>query len=145
MRQFAGVVRQLRQRKGLTLQQLSSRSGLAVSTLSKIENSQLSPTYETLLRLADGVGVGVAELFDTSPKAEIASGRRSITRRGAGLRHVSPQYEYELYCSDLSRKRFIPFVTTITARSLQEFPAMPSHDGEEFIFVLSGAVELYTE
>lgn len=143
--QFAVIVRRLRQQKDLTLQELSEHSGLAVSTLSKIENSQLSPTYETILRLADGLGVDVAELFSTSSGAASASGRRSITRRDTGVRHVSPQYQYEVYCSDLSRKHFIPWVTTITARSLKEFPELLSHDGEEFIYVLSGTVELNTE
>lgn len=143
--QFAVIARQLRQRQELTLQQLGERSGLAVSTLSKIENSQLSPTYETLLRLADGLGVDVAELFNSSPDTAMASGRRSITRRDTGIRHASPQYAYEVYCSDLSRKRFVPLVATITARNLDEFPELPSHDGEEFIYVLSGTVELSTE
>lgn len=143
--QFAVIVRRLRQQQELTLQELSEQSGLAASTLSKIENSQLSPSYETILRLADGLGVDVAQLFNTAPGTAMTSGRRSITRRGTGVRHVSPQYQYEVYCSDLSRKHFIPLVTTITAHSLREFPEMPSHDGEEFIYVLSGTVELNTE
>lgn len=142
---FAVIVRQLRQRQELTLQQLAERSGLAVSTLSKIENSQLSPTYETLLRLADGLGIDVVELFNGGGDSAMASGRRSITRRDTGVRHSTPQYEYEVYCSDLSRKLFVPLVATIAARSREEFPQLPSHDGEEFIYVLSGTVELSTE
>lgn len=128
----------------MTLQQLSVRSGLAVSTISKVENNQISPTYENILRLADGLEVDVAELFTRAPSA-MASGRRSITRRGKGAKHRSPQYEYEMLCADLSRKQFIPLVTTIRAHSVSEFPELPRHWGEEFIFVVSGTVELHTD
>jgi transcriptional regulator with XRE-family HTH domain len=143
-RQFSATVRDLRRRADATLQQIAERSGLSVSTLSKIENAQLSPTYETLLRLADGLQVDIAELF--SPESLAASnGRRSVTRRGQGRLHNTPQYQYELLCADLFRKQFTPLVTRITARSIAEFPELLSHKGEEFIYVLSGEIELHTE
>jgi transcriptional regulator with XRE-family HTH domain len=141
---FALIVRALRRRANLTLQELSSRCGLAVSTISKVENGQLSPTYETILRLADGLQVDVSELFNTGPSAG-AVGRRSITRRGQGKVHPSAQYIYEMLCTDLSRKYFVPQVTRIVAHSIDAFQELSRHDGEEFIYVLSGAVELYTE
>lgn len=143
--QLAGIARRLRRRAGLTLQEVGRRCGLSVSTLSKIENSQLSPSYETILRLANGLSVDVTELFSAESSVVMATGRRSVTRRGHGVRHVSPQYQYEMYSADLSRKQFIPLVTRITARRIEDFPQLPRHEGEEFIYVLSGAVELHTE
>lgn len=142
---FAATVRELRQAASSTLEDIARRSGLARSTLSKIENGQLSPTYETLLRLADGLQVDVAALFTAEGVTDIAKGRRSVTRRGQGKLHVTPQYQYEMFCADLSRKSFAPLVTTITARRLDEFSQLPRHDGEEFIYVLSGEIELHTE
>lgn len=142
---FAGRVRQLRQAAGATLQDVAQRSGLAASTLSKIENGQLSPTYETLLRLADGLRVDIAELFAAERTSDFSSGRRSITRRGQGNLHTTPQYQYEMFCADLSRKCFAPLVTTIRARRVEDFTELPRHAGEEFIYVLSGEIELYTE
>ena len=47
-------VRELRRELGLTLEQASKQAGLARSTLSKIENGQMSPTYEALKKLASG-------------------------------------------------------------------------------------------
>lgn len=143
--QFATTVRELRRHTAMTLQTLADRSGLSASTLSKIENGQLSPSYETLLRLVDGLGVDVAELFHTQSHTDMASGRRSITRRGQGTPHSSAQYQYEMLCAELSRKQFIPLVTTVTARSVAEFEQLPRHEGEEFIYVLSGAVELHSQ
>lgn len=144
--EFAGTVRALRQKSGMTLQELSKRSGLATSTISKIERAQLSPTYETILSLADGLGVDMTELFNRGSGAtNMASGRRSVTRAGHGTSHSSPQYAYEIYCADLLRKQFIPMVARVTARSLDEFPQLSRHDGEEFIYVISGVIELHTE
>jgi transcriptional regulator with XRE-family HTH domain len=142
---FCAGARTLRRRAGLTLQELAERSGLAASTLSKIENGQLSPTFETLLRLADGLGIDVAELFNTESPIDAASARRSITRRGQGRLHVTQQYRYEMYCTDLFRKEFTPLVTTITARSIEAFQPLSRHQGEEFVYVLSGEIELHTE
>lgn len=143
--QFAAVVRKLRQKSGLTLQALGERCGVSTSTLSKIENGRLSPTYETLLRLADGLQVEVAELFNAGIGVASASGRRSATRRGQGIVHDTPQYQYELLCADLSHKHFVPLLTRIKAHAIEAFPRLSRHDGEEFIYVLSGTMTLHTE
>jgi transcriptional regulator with XRE-family HTH domain len=142
---FAWVARELRRRAGLTLQDVSKASGLAVSTVSKMENGQLSPTYETILRLADGMGVDVSELFDVHLEAGVASSRRSVTRRGNGMVHSSPQYRYEMLSAELSRKAFLPFHATIKAHGIMQFPELPHHPGEEFFYVISGIVVLHTD
>jgi transcriptional regulator with XRE-family HTH domain len=141
--QFSATVRELRRRANTTLQQIAERSGLSASTLSKIENGQLSPTYETLLRLAHGLRVDIAQLF--SPESSTSSGRRSVTRRGQGHLHTAPPYEYEMLCADLFRKQFTPLIARITARDIADFPEWPCHEGEEFIYVLSGEIELHTQ
>src|SRR6476620_702571 len=92
---FGPRVKRLRQDAGLTLQKLADRSGLATSTISKVENNQISPTYENILRLADGLKVDVSDLCGQSSSA-MATGRRSITRLGQGARRGSDQYEYEM-------------------------------------------------
>jgi transcriptional regulator with XRE-family HTH domain len=141
---FGARVRQLRHEAGLTLQQLSERTGLALSTISKVENNQISPSYENVVRLAEGLGIDLSELFSAHPKP-MAAGRLSVTRSGTGIKHRSSNYEYEILCSELSRKRFIPLLAVLRARSVSEFPKLPVHTGEEFVHVLSGTVTLHTE
>jgi DNA-binding XRE family transcriptional regulator len=141
---FGSRIKQLRLQRGLTLQQLAKRCELAASTISKVEQNQISPTYENVLRLADGLHVDVAELFSPKPN-RMMLGRRSVTRAGQGARLRSAQYGYEMLCADLSSKQFIPMLTTLSAHSIQEFPDFIRHDGEEFIYVLSGVVELHTD
>jgi hypothetical protein len=88
--------------------------------------------------------VDVAELFSPKP-SRMMLGRRSVTRAGQGAKLRSAQYSYEMLCADLSSKQFIPLLTTLSAHSIQEFPDFVRHDGEEFIYVLSGVVELHTD
>ncbi len=138
------VVHRLRRQAGLTLSELGERCDLALSTISKVEKGQMSPTYETILHLAAGLGVDVAELF-TGQSSPAVSGRRSVTRRGQGVPQKVANYDYEMLCADIARKPFIPLVTTVRAHSVAEFPELVRHPGEEFIYVLSGSVELHTE
>jgi transcriptional regulator with XRE-family HTH domain len=128
----------------LTLKQLAARTGLAFSTIAKVETSKISPTYENILRLANGLKVDVTELF-ASPTTEMTSGRRTWTRAGEGAKHVSPQYEYQMLCADIARKKFIPLLTTIRAHDIAQFPQLLRHQGEEFIFVVSGELDIYTD
>jgi transcriptional regulator with XRE-family HTH domain len=141
---FGARIRRMRKEAGLTLQELSGRCGLAPSTISKVEQNQISPTYENILRLADGLGLEVGELF-TKDRNGSAPGRRSVTRAGRGLSLETAQYDYELLCTDLSHKHFTPLLATVRARSFADFSDYVRHDGEEFIFVVSGTARLETE
>jgi transcriptional regulator with XRE-family HTH domain len=137
-------LRRLRREGQLTLQQLSARCGISASTLSKIEKGQLSPTYEKIAALAQGLRVEVGELFNDDPPAA-PTARRSLTRRGHGIMHATAQYDYEVLCAELAHKQFVPLLATVKAHSLKEFPALLRHAGEEFIYVLSGKLTVYTD
>jgi len=141
---LAATLRRLRQEAGLNLNELAQRSDLAASTLSKIENAQMSPTYETILSLASGLGVDVTELFAHKPSAPV-SGRRTVTRKGEGATLKTGPYEYELLCADIARKKLVPLLTRINAHSIKEFNTLVTHPGEEFIYVLEGTVVLHTD
>lgn len=61
-------IRQLRERKGVSLRELARRSGLGVATLSRIESGEANPRLSTLRQLADVLEVSVTELFVKSPR-----------------------------------------------------------------------------
>jgi transcriptional regulator with XRE-family HTH domain len=129
---------------GWTLEDVSRRTGVARSTLSKIENGMMSPTFDILQKIVSGLSLDLVDLFDSRPHAP-PPGRRSITRRGEGSRHPTRTYGLELLATDLIQKRFLPFKARIVARRLEDFDDWGRHDGEEFLLVLSGEVTLYTE
>ena len=137
-------MRELRKERDWTLEQAAKQAGLARSTLSKIENGQMSPTYEALKKLAVGLGISVPQLF-TPPKRENVSGRMVHVKDGEGLRQVTTTYEHELLAESLTRKKMLPYRARVRARSMDEFDGWIRHDGEEFLYVLTGVVTLYTE
>ncbi len=61
---FGAMVQSLRRAQKLTLKQVSEASGLALSTISKIENSNLSPTYDVMLKLAAGLDTDIVSILD---------------------------------------------------------------------------------
>ncbi len=140
-------VRAARQAQGLTLKEVSQRSGLAISTLSKVENGQMSLTYDKLLALSDGLRVNVATLFETpaSTRPRTATTRRSVSRRGEGRAVQTEWYDYLYQFTDLARKRMIPIMAEFHARSLEEFGELIHHGGEEYCYVLAGRVAVHTE
>lgn len=137
-------VRDLRKARGWTLEQAAQKAGLARSTLSKIENGQMSPTYEALKKLAEGLAISVPQLF-TPPSKQQVSGRIDVTKAGEGQGHVTVTYEHELLAGHLTKKAMLPYRARIRARQFEEFDGWVRHDGEEFLFVLTGMIRLYTE
>jgi transcriptional regulator with XRE-family HTH domain len=137
-------VRELRRSLGWTLEEAATRAGLARSTLSKIENGQMSPTYDALKKLAQGLAISVPQLFTPPSKAQV-TGRMAVTKLGEGQAQATATYEHELLAPSLTKKQMLPYRATIRARDFQEFDGWVRHDGEEFLYVLTGIVRLYTE
>jgi transcriptional regulator with XRE-family HTH domain len=128
----------------LTLEEASKLTGLARSTLSKIENEQISPTFSAMQKLAAGLNIDIPQLF-TKPKERQATGRRDITLRNTGKAHVTSTYEHELLATQFSNKKMMPYKSRIYARSFDDFGEWVRHEGEEFLLVLEGEVQLLTE
>ncbi|WP_297342015.1 XRE family transcriptional regulator, partial [Pseudophaeobacter sp.] len=127
-----------------TLEHAANQAGLARSTLSKIENGQMSPTYEALKKLAVGLQISVPQLF-TPPQRDQVNGRMTVTKLNEGSAQATATYEHELLAEGLRRKQMLPYRARVRARSMEEFDGWVRHDGEEFMYVLTGVVTLFTE
>ena len=141
------ALKALRRKRGWTLAEVSLRTGLPTSTLSKIENDRMSPTFDKLSRISTGLQVDISELFNGETGADgqpASSGRRSIARAGEGKAIETRNYSHLYPAWDLLNKRIIPIVAELRARSLEEFGELIRHPGEEYAFVLEGEVDLYT-
>ncbi len=137
-------LRRLRGERGWTLEEAGRRCGLSRAALSKIERDRMSPTFGAVQKIARGFGLDLAELI--APRAGGgASGRRSITRSDGGEPYVTAHYDHRLLAGELSHTAFLPFRTVIKARSLDDFEDWDRHESEDFIYVLEGAVTIYTE
>ncbi len=137
-------IKEIRAKLGITLEEASQRTGLARSTLSKIENEQISPTFQAMQKLALGLQIDMPQLFEP-PRKKVATGRRDISISGQGKPHPTPTYEHELLATQLSNKKMMPFKSRIRARSFEEYSDWVRHDGEEFLLILSGEVRFFSE
>jgi len=144
---LGSVIRRLRAQKGWTLREMSERTEIPVSTLSKVEHDRLTLTYDKLLQLSQKLDIRIADLFvdATAAPDNGVTGRRSIGRLEDAVRVETPNYDYYYLCTELRRKRMVPILTRIRAKSLSEFGDLVSHPGEEYVHVLEGTIVVHTE
>jgi transcriptional regulator with XRE-family HTH domain len=144
---LGSLLRGLRLRNRWTLKEMSERTGIPLSTLAKVEHDRLTLTYDKLLQLSQRLNLRMSDLFSESDGASEApiTARRSIGRLADAIRVNTPNYEYFYMCPELRRKRMVPTVTRVRAKSIGEFGELVHHPGEEYIYVLQGPVEIHTE
>jgi transcriptional regulator with XRE-family HTH domain len=144
---LGSLVRSLRARNGWTLKEMSERTAIPVSTLSKVEHDRLTLTYDKLVQLSQRLNIRISELFaDPAASVEPAvTARRSIGVIDDAVRVNTKNYDYYYLCPELRRKRMIPILTRIRAKSAQEFGDLVRHSGEEYIYVLKGGIKVLTE
>lgn len=137
-------LKEIRKSYGLTLEEVSQKTGLARSTLSKIENEQISPTFQAMQKLTDGLQINIPQLF-APPKQVSATGRRDITLNEEGKAHPTSTYEHELLATQLTNKKMMPFKSLVRSRDFSDYADWIRHDGEEFLLVLNGEICFFSE
>jgi len=136
----------LRSRNGWTRKEMSEQTGIPLSTLAKVEHDQLTLSYDKLLQISQRLKMRMSELLAHGDTHEaVVMTRRSIGTMDTAVRVNSPNYDYYFLCPDLRKKRMIPIFGRPHARTLEEFGELVRHAGEEFIYVLTGRVEVHTE
>ena len=144
---LGALLRNLRSREGWTLKEMSAKSGIPVSTLSKVEHDRLTLTYDKLYQLSQKLGLRMSELFAESGREEASpvTARRSLGDLQHAIRVETPNYDYHYLCTELRRKRMIPVIARIRAKTFEQFGDLVHHGGEEFTYVLRGRVVVNTE
>jgi transcriptional regulator with XRE-family HTH domain len=126
---------------------MSAAVGIPVSTLGRIERDLASLTYDKLLQLSERLSIGLLELFSMQqPVAQgpVANARRSIAGEANTITVASRNYDDRYLCSDLRSKIITPIVVDVKASSIEEFGTLITHEGEEFIYVISGSIVVHT-
>jgi len=146
---LGALIRGLRKEKSWTLRELSEHVGIPLSTLAKVEQDKLSLTYDKLQQFTSRLGLTLAEFLARESSVPVSSpvltARRSLTGDANTVNIATPNYDYEYLCADLREKRMVPIIGRIRAHSLADFESLPRHQGEEFIYVLEGAIEVHLE
>jgi mannose-6-phosphate isomerase-like protein (cupin superfamily) len=120
------AIRDVRVAQGLSLRALSARAGI---------------------RLAQALNVDIRDILANpdQPAAPVAVGRRSVTRAGEGLDADSEKHFHHYPAAELLGKMMIPIIIDVQARSVDELGGLVRHGGEEYLYVLSGSMELHSD
>lgn len=139
---LAQRVQSLRLRAGLSVAETSRRSGLSASMLWKVEQGQTTLTYGKLVKLAEGLGVPIGELFAPDSDTPQKRGRRVIDRKGHSPVIDFGSNLHHFLATEISGKPFFPILIEVHAFGDN---AAEAHGGEEFAFVVEGKIEFRCE
>jgi quercetin dioxygenase-like cupin family protein/ribosome-binding protein aMBF1 (putative translation factor) len=135
-------IREAREMRELTLEDLSSRTGISVEMLERVEAGQATPPLGALVRVGKALetqmGYFISGAADQSMCVVRAESRPKVARR---TQKAAEQYGYvyESLAPEKANRLMEPFLVTMTPT---EFGEMSSHDGQEFIFVLEGEISV---
>ncbi len=140
-------IRQLRKRKALTLQNLSTSTGLSKPLLSQIENELVVPPISTLLKISRALEKDITFFFqepDNNGKVVVVRPFERERLDTKKLGRTDGGYSYESLAYKKTRKNMEPFLIEFERKDEKDL-SFYSHDGEEFLFVLEGNLEFRTE
>lgn len=132
------IINNVRKKQGLTIADISDQSGISRGMLSKIENGQVSPSLDSLLKISRSLGVPISSFFKEFDSEEggaqliRANEAIEVVRRGTKVGHT-----YHLLAYDSGpRKTFEPFLISLDNKS-EIFPTF-NHEGTVFMYLLEG-------
>ena len=141
-------LRRLREDGGLTVDTLSDQSGVQKSQIELIEKGMIQPSLSTLIKLARTLGIRLGTFLDgmESPEPTLVSEQKQQPQgavclsngRGADTEHLK-------YCALAENKpdrNMEPFIINVEYTSPDDPGALSHHEGEEFIYVLEGEIEV---
>lgn len=140
-------IRELRQKRRYTLQDLSAKTGLSKPLLSQVENGHVMPPVATLLKIARALDVNISHFFQEEEKEEkIALTRASERKRFSRRSHQEASevgYVYESLELHKPRKQMQPLLVTFEVMEKKDM-VFYSHEGEECVYLLDGELEFRT-
>jgi transcriptional regulator with XRE-family HTH domain len=143
--QIGPMIRDLRRRQRLTLQDLSQETELSKPLLSQIENEQVIPPLATLLRIAKALKVPLQTFFEENDNTQkcliVRSGQADHQPRVSNLNGPPQPYTYHSLAFGKKHKHMEPFLVEFDPRQ-SDRPQPVEHPGEEFFYILEGVVEL---
>jgi transcriptional regulator with XRE-family HTH domain len=135
-------IRKARQARGLTLEDISSRTSIDVNTLKQVESNKMAPPLGQLVRLGKALDMRLGYLIspgvDKAMAVVRADQRHPVSRYGE-KRREQYGYLYESLAPEKGNRLMEPFIVTLLPSDVEEFS---THDGQEFLFVLEGRIKV---
>jgi len=140
-------IKGIRESKNLSIAEIAERSGLSEDQIVSIENDQNLPSLGPLIKIARALGVRLGTFMDDNdalgPVVCHAADReqdRSISFSN-GMANARKHMEYHPLAKQKAGRHMEPFVIDINPEESPEYQ-LSEHEGEEFIYVMSGEVEI---
>lgn len=134
-------IRSLRKSRGLSLEALAEHSGVALATLSRLENGKAGGTLRTHQKIAQALSLALADLYRDLPAPDEAA------TKVLPARHDAERFQYDekasaiLLATQVSQKRMLPQLLTLHPKAHTALEHAPA-GAERWIFGLRGAVEV---
>jgi len=133
-------IRGIRQEKGMTLAELSSKSGVAQATLSRIENGLMTGTINSHMKVCDAFGISLADLYQAFQAQEKKFDVESESTKQDVFVHDERSYSI-LLTSQVLSKKMMPILIKLSASG--KTPVEEAANGtEKFIYCLSGNLKI---
>jgi len=138
-------VRLIRESRKLSIEDVSERSNVSIKSIESIENGSLIPGLTPLIKIARVLGTRLGTFMDdqenVGPVVTRTKEEKSVARFSDRTNAVSSDLDFYSLAQNKAGRHMDPFVIDIESSSEQDIK-MSSHEGEEFIYVLSGLVEI---
>jgi len=140
-------IKTLRESKQLSREEVSERAGLSIEQIERIEENLDFPSLSPLIRIARVLGVRLGTFLDDQTELGPVICRKNDSRENNSISFsnnatVSHKHmEYHSLSQDKSGRHMEPFLIDIAPSKIADF-ILSTHEGEEFIFVLEGIVEI---
>lgn len=138
-------IKSVRESKNLSVEEISERSGLAVEQINSIENDQHLPSLGPLIKIARALGVRLGTFLDDNdelgPVVCRAEERTDSISFSNGTADARKHMEYHSLAKQKAGRHMEPFIIDIQPSEERNFKSS-AHEGEEFIYVMDGEVEI---
>ena len=137
-------IKVLREQKGFSLKDVADQTGFSTALISQMENHLISPSLGTLIKLAKALDVKVGDFFGETheePFAIVRKDERKTVSRFASKEGVKYGYGYESLGFEKKNRHMEPFIVTLEPATIKTSKTS-THEGEEFIYVLEGEMEV---
>ncbi len=138
-------IKGLRESKNLSIEEISERSGLSAEQIMSIENDQHLPSLGPLIKIARALGVRLGTFLDDNdelgPVVCRSEERNSSISFSNDTADARKHMEYHSLAKEKAGRHMEPFIIDIQPSEEKSFK-LSAHEGEEFIYVLEGEVEI---
>ena len=138
-------IKAIRETRKISVEELAEKASLSVESVKKIENGELVPSLTPLLKIARVMGVRIGTFMDDQenigPVVNRKSEKKSITRFSDKENPASSDLDFYSLAANKAGRHMEPFVIDIYPSSEKGYK-LSSHEGEEFIYVLAGEIEI---